>query len=896
MGVVTTHHSQLTTHGYKELVMNDKWENIQKMITSRGGLIKGLPEPPVWKAEEEGGCGVTGFACSVPVSGRHIIEPSRQMHNRGNGKGGGIAAVGLLPEELGVSQKILEEDYLLQVAYLDLSARPSVERAFIEPWFDVHHASPIPTVGHFREIEGLEVQPPDVLRYFVRVKKAILADFTARNKMEGMDPKRVEDEFIFQNSFQLNRHFYASLGEKTAFVLSHGRNMMILKIVGYAEQAAQYYRLEDCHAHVWIAHQRYPTKGRVWHPGGAHPFIGMDEALVHNGDFANYHSVCEYLKQSNLIPLFLTDTEVSVLLFDLLNRVYGYPLEYIIEALAPTTELDFDRLPPEKQKIYREIQAAHIHGSPDGPWFFIIARNDPYRNCFQLVGITDTAMLRPQVFALSEGDVQIGLVCSEKQAIDATLHSLSREDARFHRIADKYWNARGGSHTDGGAFIFSIGEGGNGSCKKILTCTDKFGKVIAAPKDQTLWSHRPRPLPTDEKETIRQEVAEKLRSSDGTLFFRTFQEQIPKWDYETFQEFCLQIAKLASVSDAYWPLTVEILTLFLDRRYDPGAKRRSCMLEIVLETLEKVFEATPVLKASRSRAYKRIDWQSRGLLRKPDEGERGLILDVRGFPPEGEGSAASLITQAYLNGWKKFIVYGCQGQRFFGCGLGPETRNVRIDVYGSSGDYLGSGIDGLEIYVHGNAQDQLGQIMKSGKMVVYGDVGQTFLYGAKGGTIFVQGNAAGRPLINAVGKPRVVINGTCLDYLAESFMAGDPHEGGGFAILNGMEFDDHGRVREQSMPFPGSNLFSLASGGALYVRDPHRRLEEEQLNGGEFTQLTERDWRLILPYLKENERLFGIAVEQALLSVDGQERRPDEVYRKVRPVKLSVLASSKVEE
>jgi hypothetical protein len=31
-------------------------------------------------------------------------------------------------------------------------------------------------------------------------------------------------------------------------------------------------------AHVWIAHQRYPTKGRVWHPGGAHPFIGMDEA------------------------------------------------------------------------------------------------------------------------------------------------------------------------------------------------------------------------------------------------------------------------------------------------------------------------------------------------------------------------------------------------------------------------------------------------------------------------------------------------------------------------------------------------------------------------------------------------------------------------------------------
>ena len=98
---------------------------------------------------------------------------------------------------------------------------------------------------------------------------------------------------------------------------------------------------------------------------------------------------------------------------------------------------------------------------------------------------------------------------------------------------------------------------------------------------------------------------------------------------------------------------------------------------------------------------------------------------------------------------------------------------MRIDVYGSTGDYLASGIDGLTIQVHGNAQDQLGQIMKRGKLVVYGDVGQTFMYGAKGGEVYVLGNAAGRPLINAVGRPRVVINGTCLDFLAESFMAGD---------------------------------------------------------------------------------------------------------------------------
>jgi hypothetical protein len=39
-----------------------------------------------------------------------------------------------------------------------------------------------------------------------------------------------------------------------------------------------------------------------------------------------------------------------------------------------------------------------------------------------------------------------------------------------------------------------------------------------------------------------------------------------------------------------------------------------------------------------------------------------------------------------------------------------------------------------------------------------------------------------------VGRPKVVINGTALDYLAESFMAGDALKGGGYIgtiTLNG---------------------------------------------------------------------------------------------------------------
>jgi glutamate synthase domain-containing protein 1 len=202
----------------------------------------------------------------------------------------------------------------------------------------------------------------------------------------------------------------------------------------------------------------------------------MNMALVHNGDFANYHSVTEYLKQRNIYPQFITDTEVSAQMFDLLSRIYKYPVEYIIEALAPTTELDFDRLPKEKQEIYRAIQSTHMHGSPDGPWFFIIARNVIENRKFQLLGITDTAMLRPQVFAFVDGEVQVGIIGSEKQAIDATLESLAKDDKRICPIADKYWNARGGSYSDGGAFMFDIVPDNKG--KYRLECKDKFGTPV----------------------------------------------------------------------------------------------------------------------------------------------------------------------------------------------------------------------------------------------------------------------------------------------------------------------------------------------------------------------------------------------------------------------------------
>ncbi|MFH0824516.1 MAG: glutamate synthase [Pseudomonadota bacterium] len=858
-----------------------------RIIESRKGLLGPFDPRGYLKREDEGGCGVTGIACNIPIAGRHIFEPSIRMHNRGNGKGGGIAAVGLNHDMLGVSADVLDTHYMFHIALLEPGCLPVLKDEFIASSFDVAHEEVLDHISDYRELEGLEIKPPEIWRAFVRVKPDVLARFVQENGFQGMDPRQAEDEFVSQNSVRLNKAFYSSLGVKQAFVMSHGRNVMILKIVGYAEHVVQYYKLEDFQAHIWIAHQRYPTRGRVWHPGGAHPFTGMNEALVHNGDFANYVSTSDYLRQRGLEPLFMTDTEVSVMLFDLWNRVYGYPLEVILEGLAPTGELDFDLLTPERQRLYDLIQTTHVQASPDGPWFFIIARNIAESNTFQLLGITDTAMLRPQVFALYDGEVQIGLICSEKQAIDATLRSLSSEDPRFSSVADRYWNARGGSVDDGGAFLFNVGPGSNGT--RELKCYNKFGDPVTVESRTPLDISVPPVKPQGYEERIQPMLIEAVAPGDPFRIFEMFRRNAESWDYNTLRWVTARIGRRGRRYKALLDAVIQGLTLLLDRRFPLGEKKRSALVAVVTEELYGVFRSLPrITDVTDLGNYCLIDFQSRKLLRPPISVETCLVVDARDFTPEGDECDAVLMSDAYERGWRKFIVFDTRGQRFQGCGFGAKTDGVRMDIYGSSGDYEASGIDGMEVHIHGNAQDQIGQIMKRGTLVIHGDVGQCFMYGAKGGSVFVLGNAAGRPLINAAGNPRVVINGTALDFLAESFMAGDPLKGGGFVVVNGLTLDEDGKVIFPDRPYPGSNLFSLASGGAIYIRDPNRVIVDEQLNGGAFAEVAKADWDLILPLLRENEKHFGISVDE-LLTVNGEVLAPERVYRKVEAVPLAIL-------
>jgi glutamate synthase domain-containing protein 1 len=873
----------------------------ERIIRSRAGLVQALPGLRRGEEAAEGGCGVLGFAANIPIPGRHVLAASRQMHNRGNGKGGGIAMAGLDPAQMQVDAATLRSHYLVQVALLDPAARRELETGCLEPYFDIAQAYQIEQLPDYHAVPGLEVRPPDVWRYFVRVKPETLARFAEQNDLLDLPSRSIEDEFIYQNSYRLNQQFYASLGEKRAFVLSHGRNLLVLKIVGYAEDVVDYYCLNEQTAHIWISHQRYPTKGRVWHPGGAHPFIGLNEALVHNGDFANYHSVGEYLRQRNIGQLFLTDTEVSAQLFDLWDRVYGYPLEITLEAMAPTSEHDFTMLPLDKQSLYQAVQRTHIHGSPDGPWFFILARSRPgmgadgdgagETDAYELLGITDTSMLRPQVFALyenrpSETDagVQIGLIASERQAINACLRSLSADDERFQPVADRYWVARGGSHTDGGAFRFTVNLPVNGSSGRAsLSCRDKFGESVrinqrqrhASPED--LDPHRARQPYREDWTVLAYHACDNGGAATVWKWLEPQMESLGWGELVWTLDWLLMFSQHGEDEHA---LALGTYNYLRDRRYPTGDKKRASLLRLVDKALVRLFDQAPLIKAGSRSHRRRLTWESRQGLRPPQNGEDTLLIDALGFDPEGDDSAAQWMVKAYQSGWTRQLIYNWRGGRFAGCGFGPDSAEVRIDLYGDVGDYAASGLDGAEVYIHGDGQDQLGQIFKRGRLVIHGDAGQTFLYGAKGGEIYVLGSAAGRPLINAVGQPRVVINGTCLDYLAESFMAGDPLQDGGFVILNGVAFDEDGRLEELASPYPGGNLFSLASGGAIYLRDPRGIVQTGQLNGGAFTELSPADWELISPYLLENERLFGIRVED-LLRLDGSSLPPQQIYRKV---------------
>ena len=100
-----------------------------------------------------------------------------------------------------------------------------------------------------------------------------------------------------------------------------------------------------------------------------------------------------------------------------------------------------------------------------------------------------------------------------------------------------------------------------------------------------------------------------------------------------------------------------------------------------------------------------------------------------------------------------------------------------------------------------------------------------------------------------------------------------------------MAFDS---ISVRYIPLPSLDIVTIASGGAIYVRDPANKIEKEQLNGGEFGEMTQEDWNLIQPFLEENERLFGIS-QKRLLHYNEITLKPVQIYKKIIPSRIQAL-------
>jgi glutamate synthase domain-containing protein 1 len=229
------------------------------------------------------------------VSGVPIITAIRNMHERGNGLGGGFAIYGCYPDR--------SDDYCLHIMFDTLVSREETEK-YLERFFHIHHSEEIPTCP----LDAIK-KPPDVWRYFVHPR------------MEQMHEVISEDDVVTRRVMRINTRLDG------AYVFSSGKNMGVFKGVGFPEEIADYFCLEQYKGYIWTAHGRFPTNTQGWW-GGAHPFSLLDWTVVHNGEISSYGANRRFLEMYDYVCTMHTDTEVVAYAVDLLARKHGLPSTY----------------------------------------------------------------------------------------------------------------------------------------------------------------------------------------------------------------------------------------------------------------------------------------------------------------------------------------------------------------------------------------------------------------------------------------------------------------------------------------------------------------------------------------------------------------------------------------
>ena len=118
-----------------------------------------------------------------------------------------------------------------------------------------------------------------------------------------------------------------------AYVVSCGKDMGVFKAVGYPEDVADFYRIEEYEGYSWTAHGRYPTNTPGWW-AGSHPFSLLDLSVVHNGEISSYDANRRAVEMYGYSCNLLTDTEVITYILDYLTRKQGLTLKECSEVIA----------------------------------------------------------------------------------------------------------------------------------------------------------------------------------------------------------------------------------------------------------------------------------------------------------------------------------------------------------------------------------------------------------------------------------------------------------------------------------------------------------------------------------------------------------------------------------
>jgi len=322
-------------------------------------------------------------------SSRDPVKAIANMHDRGNGLGGGFAIYGLYPEH--------RDDYALHIMYLDKEAKRKTDRLLRECFGEIFEEE-LPTR------EAKVADPPIVWRYFVQPDRSKLG-------------KQAADDYVVEKVMKIN----TQTGK--AFVFSSGKDMGVFKGVGYPEDVAEYFCLEEYMGYMWICHGRFPTNTPGWW-GGAHPFNILDWTVVHNGELSSYGINCRYLEMYGYRCTMQTDTEVLAYTFDHLMRRQNLPIEVVAKILAPPLWMEIDSTNPAHGRVLRALRQTYGSLLMNGPFTVIVAHQG------EMIGLTDRIKLRP-LTAGTRGDFLY----------------LSSEEAAIRLVSpilDNAWSPRGG--------------------------------------------------------------------------------------------------------------------------------------------------------------------------------------------------------------------------------------------------------------------------------------------------------------------------------------------------------------------------------------------------------------------------------------------------------------------